>query len=364
MRTKIWENLPYVENRAYHMAELTKFNDAMIEAGFIDYKNQNVTAIQNITTSPWASAYNASYRDVATLYYKMPVGDGSIKFEDVVGENYKNIVLESYDSTEVYIRLNFQMVANQSTGSQAGSDHLMPICRWNVSLTDSFLDSNDVISKAYNTSNFGSSRSLNYKYSIIHLDANSAFISYLDVKNNNTAAFSRFTSHPLAFTIAIYRKDNQINVFYPRGDHINTNTLTNQNSVYLPTILHISKYGYNTITDSREMFQGGNDDFIPIQEDGKFYTLHTYINQRYNLEINPTILRMGTTFAPTYSIGFTDVLINYKGEVIKGNYFIHGNITPHFRWCINAANTNTDHSRSSYLFLMNQHPCTTESVEE
>lgn len=363
MTTKIWENSPYVENRAYHMAELTKFNEVMLEAGFIDYKNQNVTAIQNMPTSTWTNVADVHYRGLATLYYKMPVGDGSIKFEDVVGENYKNIVLESYDSTEVYIRLNFQMVTNLS--GWADSNHIMPICRWNVSLTDSFLNANDVISKDRYASNIGPTKTLNYKYSIVHLDANSAFISYLDVRNSSsTSLVNRFTTHPLAFTIAIYRKDNQINVFYPRGDHINTKTLTSQNSVYLPTILHINKYGYNTITDSREMFQGGNDDFIPIQEDGKFYTLHTYINQRYNLEINPTILRMGTTFAPTYSIGFMDVLIKYKGEVIKGNYFIHGNISPHFRWCINAADTNTDHSRSSYLFLMNQHPCTTESVEE
>lgn len=368
MSTQIWENAPHQDSQNYYKSEIATFNEKMLAVGFIDYTETNTSSIKNLANA-WLSVYPTtipSYRTMCTLYYKMPVGDSSIKFEDVVGENYKKIVSESYDSTACYIKIIFQTITHQHTGSTSNGSHCYPCARAYVSKKDSFLDAHEIcptISR-YNTSISGGKTLYNLD-SIIHLGADNAFISFLTVKHTSNVSTNKYFNNPIAIiTLAINRKNGFINVFYPNGNNTGSTDINSESYVYPPNILNISDEGYYTITDTREMLQGGDVNFVPIDEDGELYLMHTYHNQNINLEVNNSVLRMANPHPPNFSIGFVDVLIKYKAEIIKGRYFNHGNISEYFRWGIAASSVSGNRTRSSYLFLMNEHPCTTESVAE
>lgn len=387
MTTVTWKHGNIALTRAYVISEIMDFHNKMLEVGLIDYTGENVNKINELATN--TSKFEFASKDMNTyttqwelvdLRYKMPTGDGSIKFADVVGEDYKTVVEESYDSTECYILFRFmhtQLVVGyyHSISISNLSSYFALSCNFNVSSNDTFDVANDInLFKPLSVSSAQLNMNETYRqqYAMVHLSGSHFFIYWRDTyRSANQSLLAHTTQSIPRLLFSIYRNKGNISVFYPNFPTTSTYMSTSKTTAsytYAPYILHIDKYNtYGTITNTINIMQGA------VLTDGasffnnKNYVLQTYTFHRSNVEQNPTVFRVHLNNYPvTNTPVYSDLIIKYKGQKVMMKYLNYGSMSEYFRWRLlnitGASTSNEPYNATSYLFMINDHPCTTDSV--
>jgi len=379
MATVVWDQSNLEVTRDYYIREIVDFNNKMLQAGLIDY-NQNtiaITALQNNTTifnQSRASTDKLNLGiDLVKLHYKLPIGDGSVKFADVVDSDYKTIVSESYDSTECYLRFTIKMIFNKSQNTSTTAIKITPTsipacatiaCDYNISLTDYFDINNEQRSYIGNINYDITKSSYATKKSIIHLGANNLFISWMFLRHESTGTSNTNITTVPRLVFNLYRKNNNINVFTPDPQSIESGSTSPNGYGYNPKVYTVFKYGTYSATTPSEILQGVNANAILINED-RMEIRYTYMNSKLSVEYNPSVYRLLYKIDVDYLFSLMNIISFYKGEKVKMSFLQYGRFTDHFRWAISTKGVteyNPEGNTTSYLFLMNDHPCTTQSV--
>lgn len=377
MAIEIWDHPPYEHNTTYYKQELTVLHNKLLSLGLIDYTGNNLAeldAIGNIDLGSFSTTTSRNPFPLGTLYYKLPVGDDSINLADVVGEDYKTIVEESYSSTNCYIKIHVYMRRYNTVGYSANySDSRYFIISFDVSYSQTMLFSNAIVVNSilgYGSVSDSATNSFTItRSSMIYLSGDVLHIQFLSLKSTRGLEldYTHYYHAPHMILFTLYRSDDCINVLYPSFNNniasINTNAASSQFTQ--PRLLIINKNDSQVLHTSQENFiQNGVVNYLPIDVNSKKYFLFTYANINKNIKVNPSVIKgLATNTTAQSAMNYSDIIIKYRGHKVKVKYFDLGDFYMPYRWSpLNNSVVSNMYTQFSYHIFINDHPCTTNSV--
>lgn len=368
-----WTHPKYAKTSAWHMKEVSILNNKLLAVGLIDYTGNNDAQITEIGEINLGVTSNLEFYPMGDLYYKLPIGDDSIEVENVIGESYKNIVRESYSSTEAYIRIRVGMSSIYKTASKlalSSDKHYRFGFSCCFSNKPQFSDNELYIGMyARDATAGGQSLLTSTVNSVVTLTGDTLNISFLHVGSNvvgNQPTTYYNPHHLIQFTL--YRNDGEITVFHPTYEHDISNLSESSSDSYFmkPRLLVIDRHSNQTLVTKQTTFiQNGVTNYIPLDSTGKKYFRYTYCGLYTGIKINPSVLKGVATSETVVNkvMNYSNVIMNYRGHKVKMKYFDYGEFWMPFRWsALNNSDDPYKYTTFSYYILINNHPCTTNSV--
>jgi len=383
----VWDAPVYSNNINTLKPAMAELDSKLTTIGLIDYLSTNANNLTNFATISSAPAYAAI--KLTELNYKLPTGTGKTIFEDIPDTDYKKIINESYDSTEVYIKIIFY--ANNLTGGTSTSHnntnsslHFGYSTMTYISGTPEFSDYNLIDNTIQGTNSAGNSASFaqGTKKCVICLTGNVFSLFWLDryyyMNDTNSSTYTPASSLQPTLFFSIYREKNKIsvntrkppgNAMYSALDH---NTTYGGHSgaffllgLYEYEITNKMQTGFiykNPIEYMRKVPENAPKS---LGENAQIYP--TYMNLYDDMTINPALCRIyvDSPYKPDYNalISKYDVITYYKGQKVKLQYY---NLSLLFHKLKSNRGFTTINSvvnaECSYLLLLEDYPVTSEEI--
>lgn len=382
----VWDAPVYSNNINTLKPAMDELDSKLTTIGLIDYLSTNANNLTNFASISTISGYGAI--KLTELNYKLPTGNGKTIFEDVPDADYKKIINESYDSTEVYIKIVFY-ANNFYSGSVSHNDantsgYYGYSTMTYISGTPEFSDYNLIDNTIQGNNSPGSAGGFTQgtKKCVICLTGNVFSLFWLDryyyMSDSTSSPYAQGCILQPTLFFSIYREKNKISVntrkptgtaMYSAVDH-NTNYGGHSSSFFL-----LGLYEYEITNKMQTSFIYKN----PIEymrkvpenapkslgENSQIYP--TYMNLYDDMTINPAICRIyvDSPYKPDYNalISKYDVITYYKGQKVKLQYY---NLSLLFhKLKSNKGFTSINsvlNAECSYLLLLEDYPVTSEEI--
>lgn len=389
MANIVWEMPDFTPTGDNLKICVTDLNNKLLAIGLIDYVGNNTTNLNSIPGSFVADPYKSM--KMIELNYKLPVGNGKTIFEDVPGTDYKKIINESYDSTEVYIKIIFYAsnlyYSSVGYNSSNSSKYFIYTSEVYVSGNTEFTTYNMIDSTTLDIST-SSPAYHNYlqgsKLCIINLTGNVFSILWHDgtqySSDTNTSTYSIVLQSAPQLFFSIYRENNVITCNSRKWLNTTGYLQPNQSSSpygvqsnsfhYLALYEIIVKNGANI--SYTQKYQGEYmrriPDYAPYISETNATIFPIYMDLLNNMRINPGLCRIyvDSPSLPTYNtqLSMYDIITYHKGQKVKLKYYNASLIYHRLKTRKDlATNLNTINNKDcSYLVLLEDYPVTTESL--
>lgn len=371
MATITWDTPNFVYDAQSVIECLLDLNTKLLELGLIDYKGTNEAAINSIANAPIINISNDNPSKFEKLYYKLPVGNGVTKYKDVLGQDYKEIEIESFDSTEVYLEFEPQVYRWASYVSIAvyplwnnpnGSHMFRIMCR--VSNTDKFIGDACIFGKDSNPNQYRTSNSsifVTYTKSFLSISKNNFYISWLHIYSNGMndqyvdSRNYRLSLPTLNFSL--YRKNGVIKFDAPLKGYM-TETSNYKNASMNTFTRIITPLSDNTFDDQ---YLGAWPHNLSGLIDNQINLCNRYVNATgyFDVDYGMYITR-SQTHTNVGEFSFIDVVLIDENYIkVKKTYINTSGMNKKWTCYINS-----NYLQYSFIFEYNDHPCTTEHLIE
>ena len=382
----VWDAPVYSNNINTLKPAMAELDSKLTTIGLIDYLSTNANNLTNFATISTVSG-NTSIK-LTELNYKLPTGNGKTIFEDVPGTDYKKIINESYDSTEVYIKIVFY-VNNLYSGSVSHnnantSGYIGYSTMTYISGTPEFSDYNliDNTIQSSNTPGNATGFAQGTKKCVICLTGNAFSLFWLDryyyMSDSSSIPYAQGCVLQPTLFFSIYREKNKIsvntrkpngNTMYSAIDH-NTSYGGHSSAFFL---LGLYEYEITNKMQTGFIYKNPIEYMRKVPENapkslGETAQIYpTYMNLYDDMTINPALCRIyvDSPYKPDYNalISKYDVITYYKGQKVKLQYY---NLSLLFhKLKSNRGFTSINsvlNAECSYLLLLEDYPVTSEEI--
>ena len=389
MAYTIWEMPTFSNNGDTLKTCITDLNTKLKDLGLIDYLGTNESNITNIYVGS-ASISGHSSMKLMELNYKLPVGNGKTIFEDALDGDYKIITNESYDSTEVYIRIEFYVNSATNSGYSYNIENSSKVFYYTnmvyVSGTPEFTSNNLIDNTTISSSLGGTPYTTMYstqgtRFCVINLTGSCFSIIWNDriVHNADFNALYTwpFTQLPQLF-FTIYRENGVIscntrkaiqNNIYMHNDQSTPQGYSNINffnlalyEIYVEKNTNISYINKNAIEYAKRFPEN-----VPVISEGNLSVAPVYANLINDMKINPNICRVyidSPNMPSSNQAVPRPIYTQYKGERVKFKYYNASLIFHKLKSRKDlATNSGTIANKECCYFIqIEDYPVTTESL--
>lgn len=354
MSSFTWDSPAYTHGTFSTTVSLIQdFNDKLIAAGLIDYTSGNNSAISAMA-APSSGLAVGEFRQVVTLYYKLPIGNGVIQYDNALSTSaYKVISQASYDSTNVALRFIFGYYNYSTSSINPWNSNVTMILRANMSISTDGGSSWTVFNTDFAlSSTAAATASVNLvqkKSNFISLTRNHLSIIWGSInkadESSTTDGIYGRKRHTILFSL--YRNNGNIQITYPST--LSTNVTSTAQSHYNNTgSTQIYKYGTSTYTNTTDMSWKFN--------------INGTVNG--NIMLQPTLIAIPDNYVNDPGVWCTrindsqevysnsDLIVLYNGLPTKLNFLILSGGQPWYKpYKISK--------EYSYAYLFDNYTCTT-----
>lgn len=380
----VWDALPFDSTGNTVHPLFQELNTKLLSIGLIDYTENNTIEIDKIliTSTLQIPGYSGIYK-ICDIFYKLPVGNGQTLFGDIENETYKKIIKESYDSTEVYIKIElFVYNANASNYYRSNSTNFTFGTKVYISSNEHFNDNNLID----NTITGSMSRSIyngSTRKCIINLTGNIFSIFWNDrcyySDETTTSQLNWINNLMPQLFFSIYRENGLISINtrkpnytnnYPRLEQ-STSTGYNINQFHPLVLTEIINHKNMEILQNtkypQEYMKRIHDNAPLVSDNSTVYIQPTYINLYNDMKINPGIARIyiNSTSLPIYnnSVLLYHAYTYHKGERVKFQYYNVSLLYHKLKTNKSLSSINNiSNIETSYLLLLEDYPVTTDHL--
>ena len=383
----VWDAPVYTNNINTLKPAMAELDSKLTTIGLIDYLSTNANNLTNFADISTVPAYGVI--KLTELNYKLPTGTGKTIFENVPGTDYKKIINESYDSTEVYIKIVFY--ANNLYGASVShnnantSGYIGYSTMTYISGTPEFNDYHLIDNTIQGSNSPGGAQGYaqGTKKCIICLTGNVFSLFWLDryyyMNDSNSNVYAAGASLQPTLFFSIYREKNKISVNTRKapnnGAMYTSNDQGNTYGYHSASFFLLGLYEYEITNKMPTGFIYKN----PIEymrkvpenapkslgENAQIYP--TYMNLYDDMTINPALCRIyvDSPYKPDYNalISKYDVITYHKGQKVKLQYY---NLSLLFhKLKSNKGFTSINgvaNTECSYLLLLEDYPVTSEEI--
>lgn len=380
----VWDALPFDSTGNTVHPLFQELNTKLLSIGLIDYTQNNTIEIDKILINSTSSVnqYGGIYK-ICDIFYKLPIGNGKTIFEDIENENYKKIVNASYDSTEVYIKIElFAYNVGSSTYYSSNSTNFTFGTKVYISSSENF-NNNNLID---NTINGSFNRSISDKSTrkcIINLTDNVFSIFWNDrtyYNDETTTSQQHWVNNlmPQLF-FSIYRENGLISINTRKPNYTNNYPRLEQSSTYgyginqfHPLVLTeiINHKNMEILQNTKyphEYMKRVQDNAPLVSDNSTVYIQPTYINLYNDAKINHGIARIYINSEPmpiyNNSVLLYHAYTYYKGQRVKFQYYNVSLLYHKLKTNKELASTNSiKNIECSYFVLLEDYPVTTDHL--
>lgn len=380
----IWDALPFDSTGNTVHPLFKELNTKLLSIGLIDYTQNNTIEIDKIliNSTSTVSQYGGIYK-ICDIFYKLPVGNGKTLFEDIENENYKKIIKESYDSTEVYIKIElFVYNAINSVTYTRSSSNFAFGTKLYISSSENFNNNNlidDTITGSMSRTIYnGSTRKC-----IINLTGNIFSIFWNDrsyyIDETTTSQYNWINNLMPQLFFSIYRENGLISINTRKPNYTNNYPRLEQSSstgyginqfhplVLTEIINHKNMEILQNTKYPQEYMKRIQDNAPLVSDNSTVYIQPTYINLFNDMKINPGIARIYIN-SPPLPIYNNSVLLYHaytyhKGERVKFQYYNVSLLYHKLKTNKELSSISSiKNSECSYFVLLEDYPVTTDHL--